>query len=438
MENQGKKRFALSNSMFLRFRLMSLLYLLFLVLAITQVSNAWMPVNKWVSDQLRNEISSLDVSELELAQLANSEEVQSVRSRLSDLRDQDVRSEGLVKKEIVDGEFGMNLHQSLLAMYRALPQEGRTSLNNEYLRADLENGFLEDNTKEWLKWKFKSLTTGLSVVLYDQMILAMMNEVATDGDRSSVAPDERWEIVDGETRYIGDSIPLSWSEGTINWSRFNAATEEAESNWKVLNNNDLGTWKYALLSSSGKVVNQGSFKVEPLPDKTDVREIKVKAFWLPGDTIKLFQPDWVKLEIPAERGTVLSSSNGLFEFVFDRPGKASLRITSSTGERFSQEFLVNPIPRPEMRMSVRRTELSDGSRKCLELLTNANRLSYTLKQARILGIRKAGLVPLEVRNNCIDLPASLANQLDAVFIERAVFMSRGMEVVVSNYTIEVL
>ena len=80
---------------------MNLLYLLFLVLAVVQISNEWLPMAQWINNELRAEQKSIGLENPELLAILHSDDFQAIRSRLVELSSMDAASEGLVDDVLV-------------------------------------------------------------------------------------------------------------------------------------------------------------------------------------------------------------------------------------------------------------------------------------------------------------------------------------------------
>ena len=154
METKGNNKYAFTNAKYSRFRLMNLLYLLFLVLAVIQISNAWLPMAEWVNDELRAEQEVIGVDNSALLTVLNSDEFQAIRTRLIELREMDATSEGVVDKVLVHSHFGDEFHVQLYNLFATLPAAEQEKLKNGMFAEDFDNGFDNGFDNIFSRWRY--------------------------------------------------------------------------------------------------------------------------------------------------------------------------------------------------------------------------------------------------------------------------------------------
>ncbi len=441
MESKGNKKYALSNSMFLRFRLMSLLYLLFLVLAITQVSNAWMPLNLWLSDELREEQSQIQTGSAALQKRLDAPEFLAIREGIIELREADVRSEGLVRRFLMEGDLGKSMQKELLEIFYLLPQNAQNSLRGHALSSDFENGFENLDQSEWRKWKFKNLTPGLVEILFEQMVLSLMDAADLALVEGSSANERilRWPIWDIGIRYVGDSLPLNWKGGQIKWIKERGNGDELEktsAKWLLLEDQHKGTWEYKILNDLEEIVGSGNIEVKNRPRYKEQKLEYTKAFWLPGDTLRIYNSNWKSVSIDNSKGRVIRSEEGLFWIRVDVPGITLIEVTDILGEKTTEELRVNNFPVPELRKTVAWNQRLAQS-NCLELQLSEEYAGYSIQSVEGFFIGTNGRKALKSEMNCIDLSEN-SSKPDFIQCTRIVLNYRGYEVEVKNHTIKVI
>jgi hypothetical protein len=437
MESKGNKKYALSNSMFLRFRLMSLLYLLFLVLAITQVSNAWMSLNLWLSDELREEQSQIQTGSAALQKRLDAPEFLAIREGIIELREADVRSEGLVRRFLMEGDLGKSMQKELLEIFYLLPQNAQNSLRGHALSSDFENGFENLDQSEWRKWKFKNLTPGLVEILFEQMVLSLIDaaDLALVEGSSTNERILRWPIC----RYVGDSLPLNWKGGLITWTQQSKNRGELDGNntkWLILEDQHKGTWEYRILNDLEEIVGSGNIEVKNRPRYKEQKLEYTKAFWLPGDTLRIYNSNWKSVSIDNSKGRVIRSEEGLFWIRVDVPGITLIEVTDILGEKTTEELRVNNFPVPELRKTVAWNQRLAQS-NCLELQLSEEYAGYSIQSVEGFFIGFEGRRALKSEQNCIDLSENNSKP-DFIQCTRIVLNYRGYEVEVKNHTIKVI
>lgn len=436
MDEKNNKKYSLSNSMFLRYRLMSLLYLLFLVLAITQVSNSWMPISSWINGELRSEQLDIEIDNKIFEEILSSSEFLSVREGLMDLYSMDIRSEGLIRRNIINGDLGLSLHSQLHQLFEALPEVARSELTNGQFRDDIDNGFLDKNKETWRYWKFLNLTPGLSEMVFEQMVLEILDALESSVQKKEVDETEFWPAYDMGTRFIGDSIPTNWALGKIEWLREQESIQFV-GDWHTLTEKDKGPWVYKLLSDSAEIRGEGRLIVQSLPKVTNIQRIETKAFWLPGDTISIYNPLWSAINIPSDVGEVVQQDNDLFVFRIDLPGKYSFKVNLKSGDSEIFGVSVNEIPIPELRTSLREEDLSNGQEECVNILVENSDYDDNRISGNGWVLTELGARPFDFDSNCLKIHQDESKIL-AIHILRMKLLYRGKEVEHRNHTIKVL
>lgn len=420
---------------------MSLLYLLFLVLAITQVSNAWMPLNLWLSDELREEQNQVQTGSAALQKRLDASEFLAIRNGIIELREADVRSEGLVRRFLMEGDLGKSMQKELLEIFHLLPKDAQNNLREHALSSDFDNGFENLEKSQWRKWKFKNLTPGLVEVLFEQMVLSIMDaaDLALVEGSSTNERILRWPIWDVGIRYVGDSLPLNWKGGQIMWSKPSSNGDElvtSNTNWLLLGDHHKGKWEYRILNDLEEIVGDGSVEVKSRPQYKQQKLEYTKAFWLPGDTLRIYNSNWKSIRIDDSKGRVIKNEEGLFWIRVDVPGITLIEVTDILGDKATEELRVNNFPIPELRKTVAWSQRGSQS-DCLELQLSEEYAGYSIESIEGFFISQNGRKALKSQRNCINLTESNSKP-DFIQCTRIVLNYRGYEVEVKNHTIKVI
>jgi len=442
METKGTDKFRFSNAKYLRFRLMNLLYLLFLVLAVVQISNEWLPMAQWINNELRAEQKSIGLENPELLAIMHSDDFQAIRSRLVELSSMDAASEGLVDDVLVRSHFGDGFHLQLYKLYETLPSEVKEDLKFGLFDEDFENGFDELATSQWSRWKFHHLTPSLAEMVFEQMTLIILSKAEGWRSSSSLKASsykKRWDIHDLRGyRYVGDSIPLEFMDDLkIRWFKGGSPFKKSENKQYTLEGRDVGTWRYVILNEQEEEVSEGSLYVYSRPQKVESSLLENTAFWSPGDTIQLFNSKWSSMTIDPSVGQVISSVNGLFKIRFDRPGRHTYSVQTSSGESILREALVNDFPLPELRGSIRWADLSWKRTECLNVLSELSERAYQVTGVTGVIITDEGYHKFSSTGNCISF-AQVEEKPQAILLQSIQLTYRGASIEMKQHTINVL
>ena len=441
METKGNNKYAFTNAKYSRFRLMNLLYLLFLVLAVIQISNAWLPMAEWVNDELRAEQEVIGVDNSALLTVLNSDEFQAIRTRLIELREMDATSEGVVDKVLVHSHFGDEFHVQLYNLFATLPAAEQEKLKNGMFAEDFDNGFEKLTTSQWSRWKFHHLTPALAEMVFEQMTLIVLSRAEGLGEASAAEAEasvDRWDIRDARGfRYVGDSIPLAAMDLKIQWSKGGKQLKDIGGRHYTLTGSDVGTWRYVILGENEGEVSEGTLYVYSKPQQAEATLVENTAFWSPGDTIHLFNSQWSSLSIDPSVGQVISSANGLFKIRFDKPGKHTYSIQTAAGDRIIREAHVNDFPLPELRTSVRWADLSWKGTECIDVLSELSEGAYQITGATGVIVTPKGYKKFTSSGDCISL-AEVEEKPLAILFQSIQLTYRGASIEMEQHTINVL
>ena len=176
----------------LRYKLISVMYLLFIALSIINIPIEWLHVNKYLAPLLtETTIVSIDNPELE----AVYKSVEHTKKEFYTALGYDEVSKTYREPfgySVTDAFFinngkGTSLQEAIKEVHAHADRLGmdQRQLFNTLFEEDLKNGLLNDGT-EWVKWKFKHVPASMAEVLLNEIIL-------------------RVRLISGDLEFRGDS-----------------------------------------------------------------------------------------------------------------------------------------------------------------------------------------------------------------------------------------
>ncbi|MAZ96462.1 MAG: hypothetical protein CMP53_02940 [Flavobacteriales bacterium] len=209
----------------LRYKLISVLYLLFIALSIINIPIEWLHVNKYIAPLLtETTVVSIDNQDLN----AVYESVEQTKKDFYAALGYNVESGtyrepfGYSATDIffINEERGKGLQQSLNQVAEHADRLGPKQLSefNELFADDITNGLLDDGD-EWIKWKFKHVPASMAETLLNELILRVR---LISGDlefKGGVNNDSKESIVDYATNLdylvFGDTLKVKTSVENI-------------------------------------------------------------------------------------------------------------------------------------------------------------------------------------------------------------------------------
>jgi len=234
-------------------------------------------------------------------------------------------------------------------------------------------------------------------------------------------------------------LPLNWKGGQIKWIKERGNGDELErtsAKWLLLEDRHKGTWEYKILNDLEEIVGSGNIEVKNRPRYKEQKLEYTKAFWLPGDTLRIYNSNWKSVSIDNYKGRVIRSEEGLFWIRVDVPGITLIEVTDILGEKTIEELRVNNFPVPELRKTVAWNQRLAQS-NCLELQLSEEYAGYSIQSVEGFFIGTNGRKALKSEMNCIELSENNSKP-DFIQCTRIVLNYRGYEVEVKNHTIKVI
>lgn len=155
----------ISKSKRLRYKVIQLMYLIFLILSIIQIPAEWISVNKYISSYIdRPEAEYTDPILEKAANEIDSFEVLFLENVLLDKKTKKIKEPNSYTKSdkfFIDENNGKTLFQIIVKLNnwsKSLEKKDIRKINFEKLfKLDIENGVLSGDEQGWIKWRWKNV-----------------------------------------------------------------------------------------------------------------------------------------------------------------------------------------------------------------------------------------------------------------------------------------
>ena len=209
----------------LRYKLISVLYLLFIALSIINIPIDWLHVNKYIAPLLtETTVVSIDNQDLRAVYESVEQTKEDFYVALGYDEETGTYREpfGYSSTDIffINRERGISLQNALNQVADHADRLGSKQLDefNDLFADDIKNGLL-DESDEWIKWKFKHVPAAMAVTLLNEIILRVRlisGDLEFKGGESN---DSKQSIVDYATNLdylvFGDTLKVKTSVENI-------------------------------------------------------------------------------------------------------------------------------------------------------------------------------------------------------------------------------
>ena len=341
----------------LRYKLISVMYLIFIALSIINIPIEWLHVNKFMAPLL-TETTIVSIENEDLNAVYESVE-QTKRDFYVALGFDEVT--GTYREpfgySVTDAFFisegrGEGLQQSLQSVHEHTDRLGaeQRALFNELFAEDLNNGLLDDG-KQWAKWKFKHVPASMAEVLLNEIVLRVRlisGDLEFKGGKSGT---QNQSIVEYATNLdylvFGDTLKVKSSLANIK-----ATVSIGRDSLNLVEKDDFlyfvprTTGNHTLTLRGKTVEEQYTFTVLPAQIANRTQKTFITYFEGAPSTLEL--------------GTVISGgsvscgcdpaanySNSTLRFTPSTDGWCSLQLRGANGVLLLNDSVyVQPTPRP--------------------------------------------------------------------------------------------
>ena len=164
----------ISKSKNLRFRLVSILYLLFITLTLLQIPTEWLRVNARISTDLVKITSADKISDIQLANaIKQIENLQTEFNSLSSIQKDPTGFKAtddffIYKKK--GAQIFTILHELNVYFQQRSPSDPSRIKFQDLFKDDLKNGLENGQYKVWMEWKFKNVPGSVAQLLVNELL----------------------------------------------------------------------------------------------------------------------------------------------------------------------------------------------------------------------------------------------------------------------------
>lgn len=347
----------ISKSKQLRYKLIAVMYLIFIALSAINIPIEWLHINKYLAPLLtETTIVSIDNKDLK----AVYESVEETKKNFYEALGYDEETESYREPfgyAVTDAFFirngrGVSLQKALQEVAEHADELGPRQLNlfNDLFADDIENGLLDDDNS-WAKWKFKHVPASMAEALLNEIILRVRLIAGDLEFKGGKEGNAKQSIVEYATNLdylvFGDTLKVKSSLDNVRA----VVSRDSDS----ITMNEAGGFYYFVPTTTGThsltlrgrtIEEQYTFMVLP----AQIANRTQKAF------ITYFEGAASTLEL----GTVISGgavncscdptatySNSALRFTPDQEGWCQLQLRAANGVLLLNDSVyVQPAPRP--------------------------------------------------------------------------------------------
>jgi len=352
----------ITHSINLRFKLISMMYIIFFVLAVMQIPTSWLIVTQPMHTYLNRAKASLEEPTLSAINSSIIETTNSFKEALGinqvSKKKQELNAYVITDDFFIDQNNGKRVFEELIKLKKwalSFPTNSKTNkLFNSLFGYDLKIGLQEENADKWIKNKFKHVPAELALTLMEELkvrviLLAQQGKIPED-----IKTEPSLSLMTKYTSMrVGDSATL------------NVKGDKLES-VKVTRNN-IVVDEFSLLKDGlvFKPKYAGNFRIEVKGKrKSENLEISVLPAGFPKkqslplricykgvnytQSLPFKEPGMV-VYANADKNAKINSETGLLSFSPNKEGWCAIEIKSSNSSAiFFDSVFVKPLPDPKI------------------------------------------------------------------------------------------
>jgi hypothetical protein len=347
----------------LRFKLISLMYLVFLVLSIVQIPSDWLKVNQHIRTYINKpegnyEDASLDELAFRFERVYDNFikfiNFDKTTGKLKESNSFSQNDEFFIKSN-----SGIELYQIILDLKKwaqLLPENDQSKqLFYDLFKEDLNNGIEKEESTKWLNWRWKHIPISLSINLMEELKLRLkllsQFEKKLDNTRNKNA----FRIRNNQSKMrVGDKTELLLNGDSIEYVRItrnDVISEEYTINGDTLIFNPTFSGKYQLSIIGKNSIEKLEIDVKPKPFGNSNQEV-LKVVYV---GVK-YQESIIGLK----RGMTLISDEGCnaklnynkfnIEYLPEKSGWLRMRVSNQNGLFCFDSIYAKPLPKPLIRI----------------------------------------------------------------------------------------
>jgi hypothetical protein len=352
----------ITHSKNLRFKLISMMYLIFFVLAVMQIPTSWLVVTQPIHTYLnkaKGNVEEPTLSKINIAIIQISNEFKNqLGLNQANSKKQELKAYVATDNFFIKQGNGKLLFQELLKLkkwaYQFPPTNATKKLFDKLFMYDLRIGLQEGNEDLWVKNKFKHVPTELALSLVEELRIRTLL-LSQKGRMPEDAKSE--PALSLMTKYssmrVGDSATLTIKGDILD--QITVSRDQGNSEDFVrLENGLIFTPKYAgtyLIDVKGKRKSE-TMEINVQPAGFPKRQSMPLRICYKGvnytQTLNFKEPGMV-VKANADPNAKVNTEQGILSFSPNREGWCAIEIKSSNGSAmFYDSVFVKPLPDPKV------------------------------------------------------------------------------------------
>jgi hypothetical protein len=377
----------------LRFRLISLMYLIFIVLSMTQIPVAWLKITNPIRTNFSEVVlfpanASYQQIQSDILKIENDFkqfiQYQNINPESPELNSYAKTDEYFLKQANGDKVFAL-----LSELNKLVANESEKKIFNTLFEQDLINGLTTDKAKNWVNYKFKHTPVNLAITQLAelQIRIGLLNESAVPL-QSELAEPKLSLLTKYATMRVGDEASFQVKGDTLQ-NVFMSRNQKPISDYKLKENGFVFKPTIAgthLISVRGLSKSE-NVSIEVLPAAFPTRNALPFRICYKGVEYKQKMPfQQGKMTLTCSADPYATIQKGIIQFAPESEGWCALLVKNKEGVLFHDSVFVKPLPEPII--LVQNASNLTCSKKRLEQLNGLSLLAFhpSFKEGEAYGI----------------------------------------------------
>lgn len=377
----------------LRFRLISLMYLIFIVLSMTQIPVAWLKITNPISNYFSKAVSiPKNASQQEIqAKLLSLENEFKEFIQFQSLKPESPEFNSYAKTDVffLKNGAGEKVFSLLKHLKNTLSTQAEKEAFNHLFEADIQNGLSTDKANTWVNYKFKHTPSNLVIAQLEELQVrigllsnqsAPLNNELAEPKLSLLARYTSMRVGDASIFQVkGDSLQ------DVSISRNGMANKDyiRQANGFVFKPSLAGTYA---LHVRGKVKAE-SLSIEVLPASFPTKNsLPFRICYKGVNYTQTIASQQANMELICPSDPYAAIINGVIHFTPETEGWCSLLVKNKQGVLFHDSVFVKPLPEPLIMVS--QLPNLNCSRQRLKQMTSLKLMAFhpSFKEGEAYGI----------------------------------------------------
>lgn len=365
----------------LRFRLISLMYLIFIVLSMTQIPVAWLKITNPIRNYFDKIVFMPDNSnyqqiQTEILKIENDFkqfiQYQNIKAESPELNSYSKTDDYFLKQAHGDTVFAL-----LIELNKIVKNDSERKIFEMLFEQDLSNGLNTENSKIWVNYKFKHTPTNLVITQLAELRvrIGLLNESSIPLVKDLAEP-KLSLLTKYATMRVGDEASFQVKGDTMQ-AVFMSRNQKPINDYKLLENGLVFKPTLAgkhLISVRGLTKSE-NVSIEVLPAAFPTKNSLPFRICYKGVSYSQktpFQQGIMNLTCSADPYATIQK--GIIQFEPETEGWCALLVKNKDGVLFHDSVYVKPLPEPIV--LVQNISNLTCSKKRLEQLNGLNLLAF--------------------------------------------------------------